>query len=74
MASPVSCFHPVACGENTGARLCPASCFFPVIYRVIQGRRHLLRRQIDTAYDGLSKGDDDLAGVYIQHALRVMRQ
>jgi hypothetical protein len=30
---------------------------------------------IDTAYDGLGKGDDDLAGVcYIQHALPVVRQ
>jgi hypothetical protein len=28
---------------------------------------------IDTAYDGLSKGDD-LAGVYIQHALPVVQQ
>src|SRR6516164_9443250 len=29
----VSCFHPVAYGEITGAGLCPLSCFSPVIYR-----------------------------------------
>ena len=29
----VSCFLPGAYGEVTGARLCRASCFFPVIYR-----------------------------------------
>jgi hypothetical protein len=29
----VSCFHPVADGEITGAGLCPLSCFSPVIYR-----------------------------------------
>ena len=28
MSSPVSCVHPVACGESIGARLYPASCFF----------------------------------------------
>jgi hypothetical protein len=40
MASPVSCVHPVACGEGIGAGLYPVSCFFPVIYREIQGKRH----------------------------------
>jgi hypothetical protein len=45
MASPVSCVHPVACGESIGAGLYPASCFFPLIYREIQGKRHVLRRR-----------------------------
>jgi len=31
--APVSCFHPAAYGEITGAGLCPLSCFSPVIYR-----------------------------------------
>ena len=45
MSSPVSGVHPVACGESIGAGLYPASCFFPVIYREIQGKRHVLRRR-----------------------------
>jgi hypothetical protein len=45
MSSPVSGVHPVACGESIGAGLYPASCFFPVIYREIQGKLHVLRRR-----------------------------
>ena len=32
-APPNSCFHAVAYGKISGARLCPPACFSPVIYR-----------------------------------------
>jgi hypothetical protein len=47
MSSPVSCVHPVACGESIGAGLYPASCFFLLFtgkYREIQGKREYVDR------------------------------
>jgi hypothetical protein len=68
MSSPVSCGHPVAYGESVGAGLCLASCFFPVFTgKAASPHPHRL------AYDGLSNGDD-LAGVYIEHALPIVQQ
>jgi len=36
----------VACGESIGGGLYPASCFFPVIYREIQGKRQNRRSAV----------------------------
>src|SRR5262249_51113272 len=46
----VSCFLPGAYGEVTGARLCRASCFFPVIYR-----RRSAGRAIPTCANGIAR-------------------
>jgi hypothetical protein len=45
----------VACGESIGGGLYPASCFFPVIYREIQGKRQNRRSAVAQA-----SGDCDL--------------
>jgi len=64
--SPFSGFRAVAYAEIMSAGLFPVCCF-SLLFTGEAG--------IDTAYDGLGKGDDDLAGVcYIQHALPVVRQ
>src|SRR5215831_10995078 len=46
----VSCFLPGAYGEVTGARLCRASCFFPVIYRTRSAGR-----AIPTCANGIAR-------------------
>jgi hypothetical protein len=66
MSSPVSCVHPVACGESIGAGLYLASCFF----LLFTGKAACPRAAIDTAdHEG-----DDLTGVYVRHALPIVQQ
>jgi hypothetical protein len=52
----------------------PGLLFFSCYLQGNTGKAACPEAAIDTAHDGLSKGDDDLAGVYIQHALRVVQQ